>query len=82
MTIKEYNEEFFPSIERAECFICRIESAVNHASISENDKKEVMRNLEIRNWDKETKDTILKALDFYREAVLKQALAELEEAML
>lgn len=36
----------------------------------------------MRNWDKETKDTILKALDFYREAVLKQALAELEEAML
>lgn len=67
MTVQEYNEEFQPRVERAECFVNQFESAIRHMNEEKVDKAEVKRQFEIRNWSEETKQTILAALRCYEQ---------------
>lgn len=67
MTVEEYNKFFYPKVSKAEGAIRLMDSAINHADISDRDKAEVRRIFEIYNWNDETKDTILTALEYYRE---------------
>jgi SOS response regulatory protein OraA/RecX len=67
MTVKEYNREFLPKIERAEEFINLFESAIRHMDKSVVNKDEVRRHFELRCYSEETKQTILTALNYYKE---------------
>jgi len=66
MTIKEYNKEFLPKIQRANEFIMLFESAIQHMDEKVVDKDEVMKQFNIRCWSEETKQTILTALNYYK----------------
>ena len=66
MTVKEYNEEFLPKIQRANEFITLFESAILHMDERIVDKDEVMKQFAIRCWSEETKHTILTALSYYK----------------
>lgn len=66
MTVKEYNNEFLPKIQRANEFIMLFESAIRHMDEKVVDKDEVMKQFEIRCWSEETKQTILTALSYYK----------------
>lgn len=67
MTVKEYNKEFLPKIEKAEMFILLFESAIEHMDESVVNKDEVRRHFELRCYSEETKQTILTALNYYKE---------------
>lgn len=67
MTVKDYNEHFLPKIEQAETFIHLFESAIRHMDENTVDKTEVYKQFMIRGYDEETVETILTALDYYRE---------------
>lgn len=67
MTVKEYNKEFLPKIEKAEMFILLFESAIEHMDEDVVDKNEVRRHFELRCYSEETKKTILTALNYYKE---------------
>lgn len=66
MTVKEYNTEFLPKIQRAHEFITLFESAILHMEEQIVDKDEVMKQFAIRCWSEETKQTILTALSYYK----------------
>ena len=66
MTVKEYNQEFLPKIQRANEFIMLFESAIRHMDEKLVDKSEVMRHFQLRCWSEETKQTILTALSYYK----------------
>lgn len=66
MTVKEYNKEFLPKIQRAREFINLFESTIQHMDDRIVDKEEVMRHFKIRCWSEETKETILTALSYYK----------------
>lgn len=66
MTVKEYNNEFLPKLERAEEFIRLFESAIRHMDEKIVDKNEVRRHFELRCYSEETKETILTALRYYK----------------
>ena len=66
MTIKEYNKEFLPKIQRANEFIMLFESAIQHMDERIVDKNEVMKQFNLRCWSEETKQTILTALSYYK----------------
>lgn len=76
MTVREYNKEFLPKIEKAEMFMLLFESAVEHMDEKCVDKDEVMKQFNIRGWSEETKQTILTALDYYQE---REGLEKLEQ---
>lgn len=67
MTVKEYNKEFLPKIEKAEMFILLFESAIEHMDENVVDKNEVRRHFELRCYSEEAKKTILTALNYYKE---------------
>lgn len=68
MTVKEYNEEFLPKIDAAECVVENLELAINHVEISDEAKAEVLRHLRIHAcWSEESKQLILDALEYYKE---------------
>ncbi len=67
MTVKEYNTEFLPKIQRAREFINLFESAIQHMDEKKVDKDEVMKQFKIRCWSEETKETILTALSYYKQ---------------
>ena len=66
MTVKEYNQEFLPKIQRANEFIMLFESAIQHMDERIVDKDEVMRHFTLRCWSEETRQTILTALSYYK----------------
>ena len=66
MTIKEYNKEFLPKIQRAREFINLFDSTIQHMDDRIVDKEEVMRHFKIRCWSEDTKETILTALSYYK----------------
>ena len=66
MTVKEYNHDFRPRIERAREFVDLFESAINHMDDAKVDKEEVRRQFGIRCWSDETRQTILDALAYYK----------------
>lgn len=67
MTVKEYNQEFLPKIERAEEFINLFESAIRHMDEKIVNKNEVKRHFKLRGYSEETKEMILIALNYYKE---------------
>lgn len=67
MTVKKYNTEFLPKIQRAREFINLFESAIQHMDEKKVDKDEVMKQFKIRCWSEETKETILTALSYYKQ---------------
>lgn len=66
MTVREYNNDFLPKIERAKEFINLFESSIRHMDDKSVDKNEVRRQFKIRCWSNETKETILTALSYYQ----------------
>lgn len=66
MTVKEYNNEFLPKIQRAREFINLFESTIQHMDERIVDKNEVMRQFKLRCWSEETEKTILTALSYYK----------------
>lgn len=70
MTIKEYNTEFYPKINRADMFIRLFESGIRHMDDTKVDKDEVYKQFKIRGYSEEVKNTISVALEFYRKAIL------------
>ena len=81
MTVREYNKEFLPKIEHAQCFISRVELAIDHMDIGECGRNEVRRILGLYCWDKDTEKTILTALEYYRihEGIEKLELNSLKD---
>lgn len=68
MTVKEYNTEFLPKIVAAQYVAHNLELAIDHAEISNEAKEEVRKHLKIHAcWSEEAKQTILNALEYYRE---------------
>lgn len=67
MTVKEYNSDFLPKIQRAREFITLFESAIQHMNEKTVDKNEVMKQFKLRCWSEETKETILTALSCYKQ---------------
>lgn len=67
MKVCEYNNEFLPKIDGAKMLVNNLELAIDHAEISKEDKTNIRKHLAIHAcWSEETKDTILKALEYYR----------------
>ena len=67
MTVREYNHDFLPRIQRAREFISLFESSIGHMDSARVEQAEVLRQFQIRGWSKETKQTILKALAYYKQ---------------
>ena len=66
MTVKEYNNDFLPRIERAREFVLLFESCIDHMDDKRVDKDEVRKQFQIRSWSEETKQLILTALSYYK----------------
>lgn len=66
MTVREYNNDFLPRIERAREFVQLFESCIDHMDDSRVDKEEVRKQFQIRSWSEETRQTILAALSYYK----------------
>ena len=67
MTVKEYNQEFLPKIQRARELIVLFESAIQHMDEKTVNKDEVMKQFKLHCWSEETKETILTALSYYKQ---------------
>lgn len=66
MTVKEYNKEFLPKIKKAKILIEMMDKIIDHMDIGEDGCNEVKRILKIYGYSDETKETIVKALEYYR----------------
>ena len=66
MTVKEYNKEFLPKIKKAKILIEMMDKIIDHMDIGEDGCYEVKRILKIYGYSDETKETIVKALEYYR----------------
>lgn len=66
MTVREYNQDFLPRIDRAREFVSLFESGIEHMDDARVDKSEVRKQFKIRCWSEETKQTILTALGYYK----------------
>lgn len=66
MTVKEYNKEFLPKIKKARILIEMMDKIIDHMDIDEDGRNEVKRILKIYGYSDETKETIVKALEYYR----------------
>ena len=66
MTVREYNREFLPKIQRAREFVSMFESAIEHMDVKKVDKDEVYKQFRVRCWSEETRQTILAALAYYK----------------
>lgn len=67
MTVQQYNDEFLPMIDTASCFISMLELEIDHMDKELVDTEEVRRIFKIYGWSEETKEIILKALEYYRQ---------------
>lgn len=67
MTVKEYNQEFLPKIQRARELIVLFESVIQHMDEKTVNKDEVMKQFKLHCWSEETKETILTALNYYKQ---------------
>ena len=76
MTVREYNDNFLPRIERAKEFITLFESSINHMDDRLVDKNEVRKQFKIRCWSDETKQIILTALNYYQK---REGLEKIKE---
>ena len=76
MTVREYNDNFLPRIERAKEFITLFESSINHMDDRLVDKNEVRKQFKIRCWSDETKKIILTALNYYQK---REGLEKIKE---
>lgn len=76
MTVREYNDNFLPRIERAKEFITLFESSINHMDDRLVDKNEVRKQFKIRYWSDETKQIILTALNYYQK---REGLEKIKE---
>lgn len=76
MTVREYNDNFLPRIERAKEFITLFESSINHMDDRLVDKNEVRKQFKIRCWSEETKQIILTALNYYQK---REGLEKIKE---
>lgn len=74
MTVKEYNRDFLPRIQRAKSFVQLLEYTIQHMDGSIVDHNEVRRHLEIHGWSEEMRRTILDALTFYDEVGGRQRI--------
>lgn len=61
--------EFYPKIKRAEIFVAQIDSSIEHAMVSDEAKAEIRRQFAILGWSDEVQQTILTALDVYKNQV-------------
>ena len=68
MTIKEYNKQFFPKVNKAFCFISNLE----HAAQKTDNYEETMKQLSCIGWDEECKETIITALEFYKNSIVEK----------
>lgn len=66
MTVNEYNKEFLPKIKTAKILIEMMDKIIEHMDINEDGRDEVKRILKIYGYSDETKETIIKALEYYR----------------
>ena len=66
MTVKEYNKEFLPKIKKARILIKMMDKIIDHMDIDEDGRNEVKRILKIYGYSDETKETIVKELEYYR----------------
>ena len=66
MTVKAYNKEFLPKIKKARILIEMMDKIIDHMDIDEDGRNEVKRILKIYGYSDETKETIVKALEYYR----------------
>lgn len=67
MTVKEYNSEFLPKIEGAQCFIKNIP----HAIAKSADPLDTEMQFKCIGWNYNSVEIIEKSLEFYREHVCK-----------
>lgn len=72
MTIKEYNTEFSPKVDKAYGFICNLE----HAMQKTDTYKEAMKQLQCIGWSEELKETIHTALNLYKKSILKDEVED------
>lgn len=79
MTIKEYNTEFLPKINRADEFVRSFESSIRHMDDMKVDKDEVLKQFKIRGYSEEVKNTISVALEFYRKSTLNSCKKEINK---
>lgn len=65
ISVKEYNEEYYPRINKAECFVANL----NHA-LQKSDENAQMQ-CRVIGWDEETQKLLRMLLEKYREDVKK-----------
>lgn len=68
MTIQEYNTKLHPKISSVEAFVRGIEHAIQKTDNPDDTRKQ----LACIGWSQECEQTILKALDCYKETLRKQ----------
>ena len=66
MTVKEYNNEFLPKVDRAWGFVDNLDSAMYKT----DDRENVMKQLACIGWSDECKETIQTAVKLYKESAL------------
>lgn len=59
MTVKKYNNEFYPKYQKALSFVSCIDNAIRKSG------EEATRQMSIIGWDEDTKNFILTALELY-----------------
>lgn len=67
MSVADYNNRFLPMIDKANYFISRLDSAIDHMDHHKVDKDEVRRILALYNYDGETIHIIRTALEYYKQ---------------
>ncbi|WP_097005260.1 hypothetical protein [Lacrimispora amygdalina] len=68
MTIREYNKQFFPKVNKAYCFISNLE----HAAQKTDNYEETMKQLRCIGWDDECRETIVQALECYKKSIAEK----------
>lgn len=74
MTVKEYNRDLLPRIQRAKSFVQLLEYSVQQMDGSFVDKNDVRKHLQILGWSEEMRRTIHNALTFYDEFAGRQKI--------
>ena len=68
MTIKDYNTILYPRISCATVFV----NGIEHAMQKTDNPDEILKQLACIGWSDECKETILAALECYKEILLQQ----------
>lgn len=72
MTVKEYNQDFLPKIDRAFGFVSNLDSSMYKT----DDRENVMHQLNCIGWSDECKETIKTALEMYQKSALNDIKIE------